>query len=401
MAEPNDCIETLAGYEADVGYVREVTCGTTPPDSSVNYYDDGGTKRFQAFGHVQSFEPTFATNQIKKRGLGNRKITCNKHGKYDLSVSISYFPNNMDRLIYVLGDTPASGVPDHVPSSSFVRQINRVAPNAQDQWELYNMMKVNTFTIEASVDDAILFSEDALGQYLQPGDSKVFAGFQTVTVGELPNHPLQVGCDMLMFYEGDILITRESSEDVSTQFTGLETQATLTNSPMDWLLDGTNYEDVAITDLEVLVNGSTVALTAVNYTAKTVDLTVAPGGADIVVVNYHYVDRLFNVSDYSVEMAHNQTANFGISDGLAVAYEIVEGIFAVTGSLTTNFNSRAQYDQYVGDEYFHLIFGLGGLKDLYVKNAKWDNAIPPTTEEDLIAESLDYESEDVQLKDLP
>jgi len=392
------CVETLAAFEGVVGYVPETDCGVTPDIVPGTEYNDVlGTKYLFAFAPVvESIEPEFNTNQIKKRGIGNRTHVCNQHGRYETTISYSFYPTDFAFVPYALGS--ATATTDHLPSMSIERAWKRTTPNPFEHRELFNGVKVNTWTVEASIDDHVKFSGDMMALYMQPGTSKSYVGHQTVDVGADPIKSTDA-CDMFHFFEGDIYVTREVADEVHTGDTGTALSAT-TFIPINWTLTETDPLDTQITDVTVTVDG--VADTIVSVVGSVITITTSLAGTETVLVSYHYREQLTNVSDYSFEVDNGLRANTGLTDGLPIPYEIVKTMNDISGSFTTNFQDLKQYNQNLNDEYFHLYIEVGGAKLFVHKMAKWEpNVVPPMAEDDLVEESLDWTSQDLLVKDTP
>ena len=392
------CVETLAAFEGVVGYVPETDCGITPDISPGTEYNDvSGTKHLFAFAPVvESIEPEFNTNQIKKRGIGNRTHVCNQHGRFDTTISYSFYPTDFAFVPFALG--AATGTTDHLPSMSIERAWKRTSPNPFEHRELFNGVKVNTWTVEASIDDHVKFSGDMMALFMQPGTSKSYVGNQTVDVGEDP-FPDVSPCDMFHFYEGDIYITREIIDEVHSGDTTAVLSAT-TFVPINFTLSELDPLDAVPADVTVTVDG--VPDTIVSVVGDIITITTVLTGAEVVLVDYHHREQLTNVSEYSFEVDNGLRANTGLRDGLAIPYEIVKTMNDISGSFTTNFQDLKQYNQNLADEYFNLYIEIGSTKLFIHQLAKWEpNVVPPMAEDDLVEEALTWTAQDLVTKDTP
>ena len=410
-----ECEGTFAGYEAAVGYVEELDCGTTPdvtePSEQGQYYDDDGTYRFYPFGTVTSFDGKMATNQQKFRGIGHRSIVCNVHGKYDATVDLTYYPHDTRRLYYVLGIVDSEGSPvydtsvltepvcmgDCLPTQSILKKIESVCDGDPDQYYLYNMSRIKTFTVSVNNEGAVEWSESMISQFEQLEASRVFTEpIQNVTIGYDPIGPC---CSPFMFYEGDIWITRFVSENVSAEIVAPDTtEIVVEDAIFDFNRDGVVDGNIGglencFYDVRVKVNGTYVEIDSV-LASDTRYITLVDGvdPGDTVIVEYNKFEQLFNASSYTFTLEWNTEALHGIYRGLAVAYEIRSKVYDITGSVTTNFRNIYEYRQYVQDEWFHIFFQQGGVVVFQLLYTKWDAHEAPISEEDLIENTLPFTS---------
>ncbi len=408
-----ECEGTFAGYEAVVGFVEELDCGETPdatePAEQGQYYDDDGTYRFYPFGTVTSFDGKMNTNQTKFRGIGNRGINCNVHGKYETTVDLTYHPHDTRRLYYVLGIVDSEGSPvydtstltdavcmgDCLPTSSILKKIASVCDGDPDQYYLYNNARIKTFSVSVDNEGAVEWTENLIPKFEQLENTRVFTEpLQNVTVGYDPLDPC---CSPFMFYEGDVWITRFVTENVSSEIVNPSTtQIVVENAIFDFNRDGTvdgnpGGIDNCFYDVRVKVNGSYVTISSVLSTDTryiTLDSGVDPG--DTVIVEYNKFEQLFYATSYDFTVEWNTEGLQGIYRGLAIPYEIRSKVYDITGSLTTNFRNIYEYRQYVQDEWFHIFFQQGGMVVFQMLYAKWDAHEAPLSEEDLIENTLPF-----------
>jgi len=421
MTQPtlDGCVTTFAGFETGLGYVEEIDCGETPDATDdvekLQYYEDSdGIYRFYPFGHLTSAEAKMNDNKVKVKGIGSRTVACSRHGRYETDGSATYHPINTRRLYYTLGIVDDEGDPvydvsaltgpvcmgDCLPSFSMLKYYDSECVDGDDIYFLYNMGKVNTFTVSANLDGFIEWSEEWLFQYEQYSSSLSFTeSLQNVTVGNLLLIPC---CDAFMFWEGDIWITRYTAENVSSQIVADDTtQLVVENDIMDFNRDGTidgnaapiipNQNDCYY-DVRVKVNGSYVTVSSVDANdTRYVTLATGVDIGDTVIVEYNYMQQMFHVSSYDFTVDHSLNATFGIFNGLAVPYEIRETTLDITGSMTTNFRNIMEYRQYVQDEWFHLFIQQGEQVVFQLLLCKFDGEYGiPLAEEDLIQNSLSF-----------
>jgi len=423
MTQPtlDGCVTTFAGYETGLGYVEEIDCGETPDATDsiekLKYDEDSdGVFRFYPFGFLKSGGAKMKDNKVSVKGIGSRGVSCIRHGKYETEGSATYNPINTRRLYYTLGIVDALGDPiydvsaldgpvclgDCLPSFSMLKNYTSDCNDGSDIYLLYNMGKVKTFGVSATLDGAIEWSEEWLFQYEQESSSLSFTEpLQTVTVGNLPLTPC---CSMFMFWEGDIWITRFKTENVSSQIVANDTTQIVVENPImdfnrDGVVDGNavnilpNQNDCYY-DVRVKVNGTYVSIASVLSTdTRYITLSTGVDIGDTVLVEYNYMQQMYNVSAYDFTIDYGTEATYGIYRGLAVPYEIREKTLNITGSMTTNFKDIMEYRQYVQDEYFHLFIQQGGVVVFELLLSKWDDFDAPLSEEDLIENSLSFISE--------
>lgn len=366
------CVGQFGGYEGAVGWVEESSCGVTP------------TTALTGFGYVQNVEPTYEKGSVKGRQVGSQKLSYQMQAAIDVALSIEYTPVERvldDLFKYAIGQ---SGVVDpHLLTRSIERGVKRTSP-AGEYRELFNMCKVNSLTLEAAVGEEWKITEELFVQYMQSSTSKTYSGYQSLTVGADPAEENDIP---LMYYDNDIQICRHQSET----YTGITGTTQVTTYEAEDIDGDTSYTD----DVRVFING--VEDTVVSYVpaTKTVTWTTSVIVTDTVVVEYYKLaENIENLTDISIEINRNQNRVRGIKSGLPIVYEIVEGAFEASVSVTQNFDSYDELTEMVNDNYICLFVGIG-TKVFRLLHGKFDGPPGPYTPEDLISVGLDAEFEDV------
>lgn len=366
------CVTTFGGYEGDVGWVEEATCGVTP------------TGVLKGFGYVQNVEPDYAKGLVKGRQVGSQKLAYQHQGKIEVSLTVEYVPVNRvlnDVFKYALG--ALTGHTNHLVTRSIERGLVRTDPAGQ-QRELFNLCKVNSLSMEAAVGEEWKFTVELLAQYMQHSTSKTYAGFQNVTVGA---SPAVETAEPIMFNDGNIKICRGES-DTKTGITGTSTTTTQTAADVD---GDTSYTD----DIKVYINGINDVVVGYVPGTKTVTWTTPVLVTDTVVIEYFSLPiQLTDVTDISIEVNRNLEGQWGIKKGLPVAYEFVEKAFEVSASLTENFSSDDQIKEMLDDQEQYLYVGIG-TKEVRLLRGKLEGPPGPYTPEDLVAVSIDAEFQDI------
>jgi hypothetical protein len=413
IPEIDTCNATLSGFEAGIGYVEELDCGDTPDVDIAGeigqYYDDNGTPRFYSFGLETAFDAKMEANSVKIRGIGNRDLTCMRHGQYKTSAEVTYNPTDTRRLFYALGIRDDEGLPvydtslldspvcvgDCLPTQSFIKALESDC-DGESMYFLYNMMKEKTFNVKVGNEGLVEWNEKFIGQYEQISPSFNFTEpLQTVHVGNLP---LDSCCEAFRYNEGDIWITRYISETVSSQIVSIgQTTIVVSHEIFDFNRDGVvdgnpGGPGDCYYDVRVKVNGSYETVSSVSSDGLTITLANGVDPGDVVIVEYNYIEQFFYVTGYEFTLEWNTEALFGIYKGLPIAYEIASKVRDISGSVTTNFRNTKEYAQYIQDEYFHIFFEQGDQVVFQLLYTKWETFEIPISEEEFIENSLNFVS---------
>lgn len=372
--------QTYAGYETGAGYVEEDSCGVTPPFSSSNYFNG----LFRPFGHLTSFVPNYDISNREFRSIESDEVECMMDGPHFCQINLSYHPVNTRRLYYTLGipyyDLSSLTAPIDIGRCLPYQSIKNWFDNELEDGRinfLYNMCKVQSFTVRANLNGFIDWSEILIGQKEQYSDSDVFG---STTVGD---NNLLPCCPAYSFFDGDVYISRYTEEDATSQIAEAgQTEFSTEHSIFDFNRDGyVDAEEVdCFWDIKAFVNGIEVEIEYVTFT--TVRLETGVQLTDTVEIRYHYLERLYNSSSYSMTVNWNTMAMGTFNSEFA--QDMAERELSITGSLTMDFQHVEEYLQYVNNQYFHIFFEQGGEVVFQCLFCKWDRYRKNIRPEDLV-----------------
>jgi len=386
---------TITWTEIANGGGATITGNGTVYTSVINsVYDEG---RFYPFGHLTSFVPNYNISNTEFRSINSDEVECMLDGQHDCQINLSYHPTNTRRLYYTLG------IPYYDLSSlTEPIDIGRCLPyQSIKNWHdseciediinyLYNMCKVQSFTIKANMSGFIEWSEIILAQREQYSDSDVFGSTQ---IGE---NTLLPCCPAYSFYEGDVYITRYTEEDATSQIAESgQTEFSTEHSIFDFNRDGyvDSYEVDCFWDVKVYVNQLEVEIEQVTFNSVT--LTNGVSLTDTVEIRYHYLEQITNCSAYSMTVNWN-TVGLPVFNSQYVQ-DVVEQELSITGSLTMDYQHIKEYTQYVNNQFFHIFFEQGGEVVFECLWCKWDRYRRNIRPEDLVGLVTSFTAERLQI----
>lgn len=249
------------GFDNTVVFSKEATYGTAP------------TSNFYSFGYVESFEPEESNNIDSRMTIGSRAPIALRIGAKEVDASLSAALQNPRLFMYALGLTATTGD----ATAGYTHTITPVgkgqalpsftAQNHNTELTFtrnYIGGKVDSFTVSASAEEAVMVEADFLFQKVTDSGLAV----QTVTAETAPYY---------MFYESQVKIggaaVANCSEFEVEVSNNLERKFNLNNANMPSRIEEGNLEITASLTLDLTDSNEWTKFR--DGTALSVDLVLA------------------------------------------------------------------------------------------------------------------------------
>lgn len=136
-------------HEANVYYIEETNYGETPATPSMT-----------GIGAVEDVEPALKPGNVKVRGLGSRDLQLVKKGLRQVNLKMDYYPANTGFLEYVISLKSLS-----------IEVFYEKGTNVIDL--LHKGCRMNTVTVECSVEGLLKATAELIGQNVAVGTAKI------------------------------------------------------------------------------------------------------------------------------------------------------------------------------------------------------------------------------------
>jgi hypothetical protein len=136
-------------HEANFYYVEETNYGETP-----------ATPNMIGLGSVENVEPALNPSNIKVRGLGSRDLQFIEKGLRQVNLKVDYYPPNTLFLDYITTLDSLSIEVFYEKSSGIIDLLHKGC-------------RMNTLTVECSVEGLLKASAELIGQNVAVGTTKI------------------------------------------------------------------------------------------------------------------------------------------------------------------------------------------------------------------------------------
>jgi len=170
------------------------------------------------------------------------------------------------------------------------------------------------------------------------------------------------------------------TEELLAQYLNLNTNKTYTSPSTTLYADFTMYGDPAA-----------ITQTMLMFHDCTIELIEDPDGSPNTIT-------LWGVEELNLTVSRNLSPRFGINPGIVgqVAREFAENVVGIELDLKKDFKDKAEWQRIIDNEYFDMKLTIG-TDVITLDKGYWEMTPPPTSDEDLVSESLNAGFTDIVL----